>query len=111
LQGKRRLRGAWRKPWRKSRRAGSQNGEALVYGTVRRRALKAWADAGLSPIGLHEARHTCASLPIAAGVNVKTVSAVMGHASVTITLDRYGHLLPDGVAEAGELLAARLARG
>jgi hypothetical protein len=30
---------------------------------------------------------------------------------VTITLDRYGHLMPDGVAEAGELLAARLERG
>jgi hypothetical protein len=30
---------------------------------------------------------------------------------VTITKDRYGHLMPDGVAEAGELLAARLSQG
>lgn len=34
----------------------------------------------------------------------------MGHASVTITKDRYGHLMPDGVAAAGKLLAARLER-
>jgi integrase len=81
-----------------------------VPSTVRRRALAAWEAAGLRPIALHECRHTAASLLLAAGVGIKVVSAVMGHASVTITLDRYGHLLPDSVAEAGELLAARLER-
>jgi integrase len=35
-----------------------------------------------------------ASLMIAAGVNAKALSAYMGHASVMITLDRYGHLMP-----------------
>jgi len=37
------------------------------------RAAKAWKDAGLAPIGLQEARHTCASIFSAAGVNVKAV--------------------------------------
>jgi hypothetical protein len=60
--------------------------------------------APLRPIALHECPHTAPSLLIAAGVNVKTVSAVMGRASVTITVDRYGHLLPDSVAEAGSCL-------
>ncbi len=55
--------------------------------------VKARPDA-LEGIGLHEARHTYASLMIAAGVNIKTISEWMGHSSVTITLDRYGHLLP-----------------
>ena len=55
-------------------------------------AEKAWHAAGLTPITLHEARHTYASLLIAAGVNSKAVSTYMGHASITITLDRYGHL-------------------
>jgi len=45
-------------------------------------------------IGLHESRHTFASLMIAAGVNAKALAVYMGHASVTITLDRYGHLMP-----------------
>src|SRR5262249_52589076 len=75
--------------------------------TVRARVAKAWADANakraeqdpplpaLEPIGLHEARHTFASTLIAAGVNVKAISTYMGHSSITITLDRYGHLLDD----------------
>ena len=62
------------------------------------RAEKAWHAAGLTPITLHEARHTYASLLIAAGVNSKAVSTYMGHASITITLDRYGHLMPGNEA-------------
>jgi integrase len=64
----------------------------------------------IEPIGLHEARHTYASLMIAAGVNVKALSVYMGHSSITITLDRYGHLLPGAEGEAAELLDAYLGR-
>jgi integrase len=45
-------------------------------------------------VGLHEARHTYASVCIAAGVNIKTIATWMGHADVSITLNRYGHLMP-----------------
>ena len=48
----------------------------------------------LTPITLHELRHSCASIFIAAGVNAKALSSYLGHASVTITYDRYGHLMP-----------------
>jgi integrase len=61
---------------------------------VKVRADRAWRAAGLVPIGLHECRHTFASLMIAAGVNAKALSTYMGHANVSITLDRYGHLMP-----------------
>lgn len=61
-------------------------------------------------IALHECRYTFASLMIAAGVNAKALSAYMGHASVTITFDRYGHLMPGNEAEAAGLLDAYLAR-
>ena len=47
---------------------------------------------------------------IAAGVNVKALSEFLGHSSITITLDRYGHLLPGSIAEATTLLDAFLAR-
>ncbi len=53
-----------------SRLAGFFNASAL-----RSRALSAWKKHGLAPIGLHEARHTYASLMIAAGVNAKALSA------------------------------------
>jgi hypothetical protein len=48
---------------------------------------------------------------IAAGVNAKALSTFMGHASITITLDRYGHLFPVAEDEAAGLLDAYLQRG
>ncbi|MGH3118310.1 MAG: tyrosine-type recombinase/integrase [Gaiellales bacterium] len=76
--------------------------------TANNRAAKAWKAAELVPLGLHEARHTYASLMIAAGVNAKALSTFMGHASITITLDRYGHLFPGSEEEAAGLLDAYL---
>jgi integrase len=73
-------------------------------GTLTLHTKKAWAKAGLTPIRLHECRHSYAAYMIAAGVNSKALSTYMGHASITITLDRYGHLLPGNEAEAAQLL-------
>jgi integrase len=72
-------------------------------------ADNAWKAAELERITLHECRHTYASLMIAAGVNAKALSTFMGHANISITLDRYGHLMPGSEAEAAELLNAYLA--
>jgi integrase len=75
--------------------------------SVRLRALSAWRNAKpepLQPIGLHECRHTFASLMIAAGVNAKALSTYLGHSSIQITLDRYGHLMPGNEQEAARLL-------
>lgn len=49
-----------------------------------------------------------ASLMIAAGVNAKALSTYMGHANISITLDRYGHLMPGNEEEAAGLLDAYL---
>ncbi len=67
-------------------------------------AKKAWTKAWLTPIGLHECRHSYATYMIAAGVNTKALSTYMGHSSITITLDRYGHLLPGNETQAAHLL-------
>jgi integrase len=64
----------------------------------------------LEPIGLHDCRHTCASLLIAAGVNAKALSTIMGHASIGITFDVYGHLMPGGEEEARSRVDAYLER-
>jgi hypothetical protein len=53
---------------------------------------------------LHEARHTFASLMIAAGVNAKALSEFMGHATIVVTLDLYSHLMPGSHDEAAALL-------
>jgi integrase len=65
---------------------------------------------GLEPITLHAARHTYASLMIAAGVNAKALCTFMGHANIGTTLDLYGHLFPGSQAEAASLLDAYLSR-
>ena len=62
------------------------------------RADKAWEGAGLERITLHGCRHTCASLLIASGGNEKAVQEAMGHATITMTFDIYGHLF-DGNRE------------
>jgi len=62
-----------------------------------RRAIfvPARARAGLSDrFRAHDLRHTAASLMIQAGYPPKMLQEIMGHASITTTLDLYGHLYP-----------------
>lgn len=94
--------------------------EGLVFGVNERstfngtplmkRAGRFWEAADLRRITLHECRHTFASLMIAAGVNAKALSTYMGHATISITLDRYGHLMPGNESEAAEMLEQYLVR-
>jgi integrase len=72
--------------------------------TVQDRADKAWRKAKLERVTPHVCRHAFASLMIAAGVNAKTLSTFMGHSTISITLDLYGHLMPGSEAEAATLL-------
>lgn len=70
-----------------------------------RRADRAWSAAGLTDrLRLHQARHTYASFMIAAGVNAKALATFMGHSSIKVTFDLYGHLMPGTEAEAAAFL-------
>lgn len=64
--------------------------------------------AGVPVIRLHDLRHTHASHLLMAGVNVKVVSDRLGHASVSFTLDTYGHVMPGQQAEAAAAAAGLL---
>ena len=89
--------------------------DELIFGpfhatALYRRADAAWEGAGLAErLRLHQARHTDASFMIAAGVNAKALCSYMGHSSIKVTFDLYGHLMPGSEAEAAELLDAYLA--
>jgi len=50
--------------------------------------------AGLRKFRFHDFRHTFGSLLIQAGVSVAYVQRQMGHASIHVTVDTYGHLIP-----------------
>jgi site-specific recombinase XerD len=64
----------------------------------------------------HDLRHTSVALAISAGAHPKAIQVRMGHSSITVTLDRYGHLFPEldeAIADAFDerWLAARSAAG
>jgi integrase len=59
---------------------------------------------GLDGLVPHELSHTAASLAFASGANVKAVQKMLGHASASMTLDRYGHLLGDELDAVAERL-------
>lgn len=83
----------------------AEDGSPFHAATIYRRADRAWAAAGIPErLRLHQARHTYASFMIAAGVNAKALSVFMGHSSIKVTFDLYGHLMPGTESEAAALL-------
>ncbi|HZB57752.1 MAG TPA: site-specific integrase, partial [Actinomycetota bacterium] len=62
--------------------------------------------AGLSPIRLHDLRHSVASILLAKGVHPKVVSEQLGHATIALTLDTYSHVIPSLQQEAAGVIAA-----
>ena len=67
---------------------------------VRREFKPALARAGLEPFRFHDLRHFAVSALIAPGADIKLLQAIAGHASATMTLDTYGHLMTARVQEA-----------
>jgi integrase len=79
------------------------------YNRVYRPAVERLVDGGewpeeLRELRFHDLRHTAASLLIARGLHPKAVCDHLGHSSINITMDRYGHLYP----EAKDAIAAAL---
>lgn len=73
----------------------SSRGGPMWPAEVRTAFAKALKKAGLAPIHFHDLRHSAASIMLALGVPLKTVSAVLGHSSTKMTGDVYGHLTED----------------
>lgn len=85
----------------------SRHGEPLDYRVVVRRHFKPLARRiGLEALRPYDLRHTCATLLLASGENVKVVSERLGHSTATLTLDVYSHVLPDMQQKAAERLEA-----
>jgi integrase len=66
--------------------------------------------AGLGHWHLHELRHSGASLMLAQGTDLYVVSEVLGHSSVAITKDVYGHLVEGQKRAAAQLMSSALLR-
>lgn len=63
---------------------------------------------GLPTIRFHDLRHTAATLLLQAGTHPKLVSEMLGHATITLTLDTYSHVIPTMHAEAADAMDALL---
>ncbi|QYG93558.1 site-specific integrase [Iamia sp. SCSIO 61187] len=84
----------------------SPQGEVINHKNFYRRCFKPAVRAAELPerTRFHDLRHTCAALCIALGAHPKAIQERLGHSSITVTLDRYGHLFP----KLDEALTARL---
>ena len=58
----------------------------------------------MPPVTFHDLRHTHAALLIKLGVHMKVISERLGHASIKITMDTYGYLMPGMQEQAAQAL-------
>ena len=86
----------------------TRNGTPYNSGNLRRNFDLTIKHAKVPPIRFHDLRHTHASLLIASGMDIKTVSTRLGHAKVSTTMDIYTHDAPGKQKEASDSFAALL---
>ena len=83
----------------------SHRGELVRRGSFGRTWRQAVAGSVGQPCRLHDLRHTHAAWLIALGEHPKTIQQRLGHGSITVTLDRYGHLMEGLDEDAADRLA------
>jgi integrase len=66
--------------------------------------MRRLSKSNLPYVRFHDLRHTAASLMLLEGIDIKTVSEVLGHSSITITMDIYGHVLDEAKKKAADSL-------
>jgi integrase len=83
-------------------------GTPLDPDRVNRKVQTITEAAGLGRWTPHELRHSAASILLATGVPLKVVSEMLGHSSIRVTADVYGHLLGPARQEAADAMASAL---
>ena len=81
-------------------------GQEIPHATVEHRFSRILESAGIEAHRFHDLRHTFTVESLRAGVDVKTVSEMLGHSSVSFTLDVYGHVTKAMQDEAANKLQA-----
>jgi len=81
----------------------NRNGKPLIPSTVIRELHATLKRVGIRELRFHDLRHTYGALAASMGAPPKFVQNQMGHASLTTTLDTYGHWMPSAYVEFGEI--------
>jgi integrase len=84
----------------------SRGGAPVEPRVVQYRFKKLLRAAGLRDVNFHTTRHTFVARALESGCDIKTLSEFMGHASATVTLNRYAHILDDRKRAHMEAIAA-----
>lgn len=82
----------------------------LPHITIRGWFKRALKEAGLPSVRFHDLRHTAVSLLLAEGVPLHEVSKIVGHSSIQVTSDIYGHLVPERRKIAADIIGGVLDR-
>ena len=75
------------------------NGKPWDAGNITNRFKELVIDFGRPELRFHDLRHTFAALAIAAGISMEKLQRLMGHESITTTIDMYGHIPVDTLSE------------
>ncbi|GER86309.1 site-specific integrase [Dictyobacter vulcani] len=79
----------------------NQLGNPLEASNIMRRSFKPLLQkAGLPMIRFHDLRHSAATLLLTMDIHPKIVQELLGHSTITMTLDTYSHVLPSLQAQA-----------
>lgn len=89
----------------------SKNGGYLDHNYTERKFKAFIADTSFSDITLHSLRHANATFMLAGGVDLKVVSALLGHSSITVTANIYTDVLDRCKLAASEVVAQQLRNG
>ena len=82
----------------------SPNGGPISPDSVNNMLKRVLARAGIPKVRFHDLRHTFATIALQNGVDIKTVSGMLGHFSAGFTLDTYAHITTSAQKEAAETM-------
>ena len=88
----------------------SPSGDPMSPDSVLHMLQRVLKRAGLPRIRFHDLRHTFATMALQNGVDVKTVSSMLGHYSAGFTLDTYAHVTTDAQLKAAQTMGNILSR-
>lgn len=83
-------------------------GTPMLGSDVTRAFQRLLRAAGLPAMRFHDLRHGAASLLLAQGVHPRVVMEMLGHSTITLTMNVYSHVIPDLQREAADKMEAAL---
>ena len=82
------------------------NGGPIDATTLSYHFKRLLAKAGLPHFRIHDLRHSCASILLAAGVPPKVIQEMLGHSQISTTMNIYAHVMPNLKQEAADAMDA-----